>query len=190
MALSAPCKRTVLNRRNVVCEGFEREDGLLEIDAQLIDVRGSESTNPWRGALKPGEPLHNMSVRLVLSSDMVIREVEATTDSAPFPACRDVPPNLQQLVGLRIARGFKRAARARIGVPEGCTHLYALLDVIAATAMQTIAAAVRGDRSREVFAPVPGADPSRPPLIDSCRGYAADGPVVERLWPLHYRPRS
>jgi hypothetical protein len=190
VSLSEPSKRTFINRRNIVCEGYQRDDGLLEIDAQLLDVLGFESTNPWRGTVSPGQPIHRMLVRLAFSTDMVIREVEVTTTNAPFPACREVPPVFRRLVGLKISRGFSREARARVGGTEGCTHLLAILDVIAATAMQTLATSIRGEGKRNVFSPVPGADPSRPPLIDSCHGYAADGPVVETLWPLHYRPRS
>ena len=190
MPLSEPAKRTFLNRRTIVSEGYRREDGCLEIEAELVDVRGFESTNPWRGAVKPGDPVHQMSIRITLDAALVIREVEAATDNAPFAACREVPPNLQQLIGLQITRGFKRNARARIGGPLGCTHLFAALEVMAATAMQAAAVATRGDRGREFFSPVSGADPSRPGLIDSCKGYAADGPVVQRYWPIHFRTRG
>lgn len=190
MPLSKAEQRTFLNRRTIVSEGYQREDGCLQIEAELTDVRGSDSTNPWRGTVKSGEPLHRMSVRITVDRELVIRDIEAATDNAPFPACREVPPNLQRLIGLQITRGFKRSARARIGGPLGCTHLLAALEVIAATAMQTAAAAAPGDRSRGFFAPLSGADPSRPALIDSCKGYAADGPVVERYWPAHFRSRS
>jgi hypothetical protein len=190
VSLSEASKRTFINRRNVVCDGYQRDDGLLEIDAQLLDVRGFESINPWRGTVRPGDPIHRMLVRVTFDTDMVIRDVEVVTTNAPFPACQEVPPNFQRLVGLKITRGFVREARARIGGSQGCTHLLAMLDVIAATAMQTLATSVRGEERRNVFPPVPGADPSRPPLIDTCHGYASDGPVVEKLWPLHFRPRS
>jgi Protein of unknown function (DUF2889) len=190
MPLPKTGNRTFLNRRTIVSEGYQREDGRLEIEVELIDIRGSESTNPWRGTVHPGNPVHRMSIRVVVDSELVIQETEACTDEAPFPACREAPPNLQRLVGLRITRGFRRAARSRVGGPEGCTHLFAALEVMAATAMQTAAAALRGERGREFFSPVSGTDRSRPGLIDSCKGYAADGPVVQRYWPVHFRPRS
>jgi len=190
MPLSTAENRTFLNRRTIVSEGYQCDNGYLQVEAELIDTRGSESTNPWRGTVEPGDPVHRMSLRITLDPALIIRDIEASTDNAPFPACRDVAPNLKALIGLQITRGFKRNARARIGGPLGCTHLLAALEVIAATAMQTAAAAVGGDRSRKFFAPLSGTDPSRPPLIDSCKGYAADGPVVERYWPVHFRPRS
>lgn len=190
MPLSNTENRRFLNRRTIVSEGYQRDDGSLQVEAELIDTRGSESTNPWRGPVKPGEPVHRMSLRITVDSELVIREIEAATDSAPFPACREVAPNLQSLIGLQITRGFKRNARARIGGALGCTHLLAALEVVAATVMQTAAAAVGASRSRESFSPLSGTDPSRPGLIDSCKGYAADGPVVERYWPVHFRPRS
>jgi hypothetical protein len=189
MPLSKPENRTFLNRRTIVSEGYQREDGYLEVEAELTDVRGSDTTNPWRGTVSAGQPVHRMSVRMLVDRELVIRDIEAATDNAPFPACREVPPNLKSLIGLKITRGFKRSARARIGGPLGCTHLFAALEVIAATAMQSLAAAARGEQGRQVFSPLSGADPSRPALIDSCKGYAADGPVVERYWPAHFRPQ-
>lgn len=189
MPLPKPKARRPVNRRTIISEGYQREDGLLEIEAELVDVRDCASTNPWRGTVKAGDPVHCMFVRVAMDSDFVIREIGAAMDSAPFPACREAPLNLTALVGLQITRGFKRNARARIGGTLGCTHLLAALDVLAATAMQTAAAAAREQRKREFFAPLSGTDPSRPGLIDSCIGYAADGPVVQRYWPIHFRPR-
>lgn len=189
MSLSQSKERTLLNRRTIVSEGYQRKDGLLEVETELVDIRNAPSTNPWRGTVPAGDPVHRMSLRIAVDADFVIREIEAATDSAPFPACREVPPNLTVLIGLQITRGFKRNARARIGGVRGCTHLLAALEVLAATAMQTAAAAARGTQKRVLFSPLSGTDPSRPGLIDSCKGYAADGPVVARYWPVHFRPR-
>jgi hypothetical protein len=68
VSLSEASKRTFINRRNVVCDGYQRDDGLLEIDAQLLDVRGFESANPWRGTVRPGDPIHRMLVRVTFSA--------------------------------------------------------------------------------------------------------------------------
>jgi hypothetical protein len=190
MPLSDAKSRKFLNRRTITCEGYARDEGLLEIEGRLVDVRSAETTNLWRGTLKPGDALHDMSIRLTVDAELMISSVEVVTDSAPFPACRDVPPNLQQLVGLTIARGFKQVVRTRIPVTDGCTHLLALLDTIAATAVQTRASFARARHPTEQPVALSARNAARSELIDSCHGYAADGAVVEKLWPMHFRPRA
>ena len=64
MPLSDAKSRKFLNRRTITCEGYARDEGLLEIEGRLVDVRSAETTNLWRGTLKPGDALHDMSIRL------------------------------------------------------------------------------------------------------------------------------
>jgi hypothetical protein len=187
MPLSPPVAREPLPRRTITCEGFARADGLLEIEGHLVDQRSFEQRNEWR-TVKAGDPIHDMWMRLTFDENLVIRAVESTTDSAPYPSCTEVTPNFQRLVGLGITGGFKQEMRNRVGHTAGCTHIVVLLDVLAGVAVQTIAAsrfkAGSGD-ALEVFG---ARDRSKPPLIGSCHSYAADGPIVRRLWPEHYRP--
>ncbi|HEY2403159.1 MAG TPA: DUF2889 domain-containing protein [Steroidobacteraceae bacterium] len=196
MPLSPPAPRDFLTRRTITCDGYVREDGLLDIEGRLLDQRGYDMGNDWRGVVKAGEPAHEMWVRLTIDDGLIIRAVESVTDAAPFPTCREIAPNMQRLVGLKIAGGFKQEMRVRVGNTQGCTHVVALLEVIANVAIQAMAGKRREQDRESVLDIFNTRDASntgiasRPALIDSCHSYAADGPVVQRMWPMHYRPRK
>jgi hypothetical protein len=65
-----------------------------------------------------------------------------------------------------------------VGRTKGCTHITELLMPMATVAFQTMASWKAG----------PETDPAKKPhFIDGCKAWAADGPVVKRLFPLHYR---
>lgn len=190
MPLSPAAKREFATRRTLTCEGYIREDGLLDVEGRLLDVRGYDISRDWRDEVKAGEPIHDISVRLTIDDDLVIRSVEAVSDTTPFLSCRDANSNIQRLVGLTIGGGFKRAMQQAIGGVAGCTHVRTLLDNLAGVAIHTVASKHR-NASFAAFWSSWRKDPSKPPaLIDSCHSYAADSPNVERLMPMFYRPRA
>jgi hypothetical protein len=190
MPLSPASARTLLNRRTVVCEGHDREDGLLEVEGRLTDVKGYVHGYGWRDPVPAGEPIHEMWVRIRFDTQLLIHAIESSTDSAPYPTCREIAPNLQRLVGLRIAGGFKDEMRKRVGHTEGCTHVVTLIEALANAAIQALASKLRDQGQESVLNAFGARDPSRPPLIDTCHTYAADSPVVAKLWPQFHRPRG
>ena len=186
MPLSTPEGRTLLTTRVIECAGYECADGLLDIEGRLQDVNNHPVENPWR-ALPAGQPVHVMQVRLRVDDTLTIHAVEVSMDSAPYPFCQGAKPNVQRLVGLKITGGFKQQVRKLIGHTEGCTHVLTLIDVLSAVAVRSLAGKGRrrGSTSLEVFG---ARDPGRTPLLDTCYSYAATSPVVEKLYPEHYRP--
>ena len=78
MPLSPPVRRQHLHTRRVTCQGFFREDGLWDIEGRITDTKSYEHANEWRGALKPGELVHDMSIRLTLDHKFTI--VDEVTD--------------------------------------------------------------------------------------------------------------
>ncbi|WP_445681023.1 DUF2889 domain-containing protein [Radicibacter daui] len=191
MPLSAPVERDPVHVREITCRGFRRRDGLWDIEAHLTDVKSYSFTNDDRGTIAAGEPLHEMWMRLTIDSDYLIHGVEAATDHSPFHICPAVVPHFQRLVGLSIARGFKRAVRERLGGVEGCTHLVELLGPLATTAFQTLAPMLARERSKssgQKGGPPGSGDTGRPPLLGTCHAFAASSPVVERYWPAYYEP--
>src|SRR5260370_10187867 len=161
MPLPPSVPREFLTRRTVTCEGYLRADGLMDIEGHLVDVRGYDTNNEWRGRLKAGEPAHDMWVRLTIDEELTIVEAVSCTDGAPYPSCRDVTPHTQRLVGLKIAGGFKREMRARIGHTECCTHIVALMEEMAGVAIQTLAGRRRGPGPREQLSTCTARDPGR-----------------------------
>lgn len=182
--------RRFLNRRTITCEGYVREDGLLDIEGCLIDVRGKDSTNPWRGTVPAGGPVHQMRVCLTVDESLTIRALEEATEAAPYPPCRNAAAAMQRLVGLRIVRGFRQEVRRRVGGPDSCTHVLSLLDSMASAAVQTLGSLRLGIEPGSALAAIATRDPARPTLIDSCVSYAATSPIVAVLWPAEHRRKT
>jgi hypothetical protein len=191
MPLPPPTDRELLTRRTITCEGHRRADGLFDVEGHLVDTRGYVHEYGSRPPIPPGGPIHEMRVRMTVDSGGRIVAILAATDSAPYLAiCREVVPNLERLVGLKIAGGFKQAMRERVGSTDGCTHIVTLLEAMANNAVQTLAASVREQGSGAVYARFGLRDQTRHPLLDTCHTYAASSPVVASLWPEHHRPAA
>ena len=60
MPLSKPALRKHLHNRNIECKGYEREDGLWDIEAHLVDTKTYSFENHDRGTVASGKPVHDM----------------------------------------------------------------------------------------------------------------------------------
>lgn len=176
-----PVERTSSHTRRIVCEGFERADGLYDVDGWLTDVKGYTFVTPIRGELPAGEFQHGLGMRVTIDSDFMIKNVIAVMDATPSNHCLGAAPNFAKLVGLKLVPGFNRTARTVLDGTLGCTHLIDLLGPMATTAHQTIWA--------KKFRPAAGAsgdEKSPPPIVNSCRGWAEDGVLVAAAFPQFY----
>lgn len=178
MPLSAPAPRQRAHTRTIHCEGFQREDGLFDIEGRLSDAKDYAFENRYRGAIPPGGFLHDMRLRLTVDRDFVIVAVEAASTATPFAGCLDAPALYQALVGESLTAGFTKRSTAKIGGVAGCTHITELLGRLATVAHQTIHPLLRKEPRQ--------AGRGRPGLIDSCIAFRADGDVVRAEWPMHY----
>ena len=188
MPLSAPAPREPLHRRVIDMVGYRRADGLYDIEAHLVDTKTYAFANQDRGTIEPGTPLHGMLARMTVDEDMLIVAFEADTEYAPYSVCPAAAPNFAGLAGLRVGRGFIKAANERIGGVHGCTHLRELLGQMGTVAFQTLYA-VRVKRNEAPNAESTGetaAPGRRPAMLGTCLAYAPDGPVVKRSWPAYY----
>jgi hypothetical protein len=179
MSLSPPVPRDPIHARWIDCRGYRRSDGVWDIEAHLTDTKSYGFANSSRGEIAPGEPIHDMWLRLTLDRELTVIRAEAVTAAGPFAICPAITPAFSKLEGLRIAPGWRRAVQARLGGVQGCTHLVELLGPLATTAYQTIHAwrarhepQVAGDRA--------------PSLLDSCHALARDSEVVRTHFPRWY----
>lgn len=178
MPLSPASPRQMLHLRDVQLRGYVREDGQIEIEARMTDIKTYSSANIDR-QITSGEPLHDMWIRMTLTPDeLEITGCEASMDATPYAICPQTAPNMARLVGLKIGKGFLRAASMRVGGIEGCTHLRELLQPVATTAYQTRYSLLHGGKN----APEPEvAGGVAPELLNTCHSYNEAGPVVKRL---------
>jgi len=174
-------RRRLMHRRSVECTGYLRNDGLWEVEARLVDTKPFAQRDPFRGELQPGDPVHDIGVRLAVDESLTIREAETAMRATPFPTCLDVEPILQRLVGERIGPGWRDLVRRKIGRLETCTHLSELLGPAVTTLYQTMAYGRTPD-GRSSLEDQRGAR-ERPYFLDGCHSWRTDGPIVAELFP-------
>ncbi len=181
MPLSKPERRKHAHRRHISCDGFERADGLWDIEARMTDIKSEPVDNPERGGyVSAGEAFHDISLRVTLDKQLLIHKVEAAIDASPFTMCPAIVGAFKQLEGTRIGSGWLQEAKARVGGAKGCTHLHELLPVIATTGIQAIWPSLREDVMQA------GAKM----MLNSCHTWAEDSQVIQRYLPQHYKNKT
>lgn len=179
MSLPEPeTEREAIHTRAITLRGYRRVDGLFDIEGHLRDTRHQEVELP-RGRLAPGEPVHDMWLRLTVDAGATIVAVKASTDAAPFGrGCAAITPAYENLVGVRIGPGFRSKVRGLLGGLNGCTHLTELLLAMGTGAIQSL------------VGHVPQPEDVKPFSLDGCHALDTSGPIVAQYHPRWYRPKN
>lgn len=179
---STAARRSLKHTRRIICEGYEREDGLWDIEAHMIDTKTFPlelRDNPPR-TLDPGAPLHGLSVRITVDMELNILDAVASMDYTPFGGCKSIADAYKQLIGLQIKPGFTSKTKELFAGRNGCTHLLELLGPLATAAFQST------HQEREKRENFWQDGDKRPPMLDTCHTLAANGPLVKEFWPHFY----
>jgi len=171
-----------MHKRSIECNGYLRDDGLWEVEARLIDTKPFiQASHRYRDELRPGDPVHDIGLRLAIDDGMTIREAEATMRATPYPTCIEVQPILQRLVGERIGKGWSELVRRKIGRLESCTHLSELLGPAVTTLFQTMS---HGKDPEGQGSLADRRDTTeRPFFVGGCHSWRTDGPIVADMFP-------
>lgn len=182
MPLSAPAPRRFLHTRAVIFQGFDREDGLWDIEAHLTDTKTYDQELYTRGRLEPGEPVHDLWIRLTVDDQFVVRGVETAMDATPLNECQSAIPPMDGLIGVSLGPGLRKAVDGVLGNTRGCTHLREMVVNMATVAYQVIP---HGKRRREGFNSFPTGDETKQPLhhLGRCITWDVDGAAVSRYYP-------
>ncbi|MCL1620587.1 DUF2889 domain-containing protein [Ralstonia pseudosolanacearum] len=193
MPLSNPVPRVARHRRAITVEAYLREDGLWDIEARLMDTKPHDIPLV-SGRVRPqGQPLHDLWLRVTIDIHMNVVDAEACSDWVPYPThCDTIGPAYRNLVGLNLMKGFRKAARERLGGVAGCTHLTELCAVLPTAAIQAFpedALPVR-DHSNDHRSSKPGETP--PYQLHGCHALHFEGEVVRKHYPrwFAYQPAS
>jgi hypothetical protein len=176
--------RKHLHRRAVQMDGYLRDDGLWDLEAELKDTRSYPSEGYERGELAPGDPVHHICVRLTVDHDLLVKNAAFEMKSIPFGHCQGAAANPQALVGMTLGRGWRRTVDERMKGVQGCSHLRELLYTLPTLAMQTLTP-YREAHMPELGAPR-GAD-GAPFYLNQCRSWSFESPVVAKLYPQFAR---
>ena len=184
MPLNIPVARKLAHTRVVTCHGYRRDDDLLDIEGRIVDTKPYRFKNRDRGGwIEADEALHDISIRLTVTLELEVMDVDAVIDASPYNYCKSAMEMARNLIGLRIAPGWSEKSKRAMGASRGCTHLTELLGPVATTAIQTIAS--------EWIRRSEGSVDKRPPaFLNSCHSYADTSPVVKLQWPEFYRGDS
>lgn len=186
-SLSPPTLRRLLHERRVVTRGYLRDDGLWDIEGELVDEKTYTYADRDRGPLPSGAPMHHMRARLTVDRDLKVLAAEGAMPARPFHTCTIGISPVQALVGASLAKGFRRTIDEAMGGTRGCTHLRDLVLAVATTAYQTISS------WREQFMPELGAPKAKdgisPFFLNQCVSWSEQSPVVAVHFPeLHRGP--
>ena len=179
MPLSTPAPRAPIHQRVICCQGFRREDGLWDIEARLTDTKYYTFSNVWRSRIEPGEPLHEMVMRLTLDAAYTVVAIEAATDASPHATCGAILPNFQRIVGQKVGPGWSKRVKALVGGAEGCAHHVEMLGLMATVAFQTMGPLLARERALAPDRSLP-ADAGKF-LIDTCHIWRADGKLARQF---------
>lgn len=135
--LSPPVSREEVHNRRVTCNGFVREDGLFDIEAELTDNKTYAFPTEFRGEITPDDFVHHMKVRVTITRDLEVVAAEAVTIAGPYAICPTANDVFESLVGLTIGPGWRRRVTEAIGGRHGCTHVTEMMGIVGTIAFQT-----------------------------------------------------
>lgn len=173
-AMADALERPHAHRRLIDCHGWQRDDGLWQIEVSLRDTKGAALRSAAGREVAAGEAIHHMVITLVVNGALKIQSATAQSLAAPAGSCREVEASYAALAGLTIGPGLNHAVRERFGGVKGCTHLTEMLPIAATVAIQTILGARLtdgGDVASDLA--------SR--LVDECHTWRRDGPLSRSL---------
>ena len=191
-SLRDPAARRHAHKRTITLDGYAREDGHYDIDAELIETKSHSFPSRAHGEIKKGTPLHHMKVRVTVSEEMEIMAAEAVTLHGPYHECPHGALAIGNLVGETIQPGWKKIVATAIGGKQGCTHITELMGPVATIAFQTIygerarrarlaqgqkqlSQAVSGDEGPNEMPQVAG-------MLNSCHALAEGNQAANWLW--------
>ncbi|MGB0127306.1 MAG: DUF2889 domain-containing protein [Rhodocyclaceae bacterium] len=178
MPLASPTPaRKRMHLRTIALEGWKREDGLWDVEARLVDAKDHDY--PLATGLRPkGAAVHDLWVRVTIDREMTIVDAEAVSDAVPYPGgCEPITPAYRQIIGLNLARGFRRTVGEMFGGVRGCSHLTELLLSLPTAAIQTFASEVHETDDRR----------GKPFQLDRCHALETNTETVRRYYPRWFR---
>jgi len=181
MALPSAAPREPSHRRIVDYESYRRADGLWDIEGTVRDTKAYAYYDLERGALSPGEFVHDISVRVTIDSDMTVVDIVSSMDAIPFTYCRGSGARLPVLVGANLGRGWRKRLEQSLSRALGCTHMREMLLGVATVAFQTLSA----ERERRVgeVDPDPRKLVERPFYIGGCHSLTERSEIVREFYP-------
>ena len=176
--------REHIHTRTITMKAFRRDDGLLDVEGHLTDVKpfAHQMMDSVRAA---GEPVHDLSLRISLDDSFAVVEVEACMDQGAHDLCPGAEPNFERLLGLQVGPGWNKKVKAAMSPGRGCTHIIEMLAQMATVAMQASWSLKVGE---PLEIPPPEERTMQSSMLNACYPYHESSPWVKQHFPNAYVP--
>lgn len=135
MPLPVAEDREHIHTRTIAITAYRRKDGLMDVDGRITDVKPFEH-QMMDGRREPGEPVHDLSIRITLDDEFNVTDAIASMDQGAHDLCPRAAPNFANIIGLQIGPGWNKKVKAAMSPGLGCTHIIEMLAQMASGAMQ------------------------------------------------------
>lgn len=183
MPLPVSEDREHIHTRTIAINAYTRKDGLMDVEGRITDVK------PFRhqmmdGMREPGEPVHDLSIRITLDENLKVTDAVASMDQGAHELCPRAQPNFVNIIGLQIGPGWNKKVKAAMSPGLGCTHIIEMLAQMASGAMQARWSRKEGTNFEM---PEPGEREMQPGMLNSCYPYRETSPWIRDNFPKSYR---
>lgn len=183
MTLPPLAERRLAHNRTTTFRGYERADGLWDIEAEMCDSKPEAFELSAQRTLAPGQAIHRMLIRVTVDAQLVVRDIVTSMASYPHAACVDADQHMRRIIGSTMGKGWRKSIDQHLGGIQGCTHMRELLYNMATAAFQTLAPTTLA--SYRAATPDPNRPP--PPHLGGCMTWDFNGPTVQQLYPVYFR---
>ncbi len=167
--------REKIHQREINISTFKTDDKEIIVEGSLLDNR-LVATYHLSGVDRPPDTVHHLIIRILVDKKLVIRQVETEMPRTPHVECPETIDSLQDLVGMKISRGFTMKIKNMFGKGRGCSHLSELIISMAPAAIQGYWTAISGDPISEDLKYT-----MKLLLTDTCWVWRRDGPAINQL---------
>jgi hypothetical protein len=169
---------TPIHKRRIEIRTYPLEDENLLAEGWLEDERFVQGYR-WDGQPRAAGAVHRMCIRILVGGrPLSILDAEAEMLDVPHDLCPTTLDSAKRIIGLPIASGYSESVHRRIGGVQGCTHLTHLITTMGPAVLHGYW--TQRSRKRRPFprslAELPGAGA----IINSCRLWREDGPLVQK----------
>jgi hypothetical protein len=166
--MSEPREPKAMHHRTVDHRTWLHEDGALELESRIVDTKAYDTRVGFDRALPAGEPVHDMTIRILLEPDWRIRDIRLQMAHIPFDICNEVIRRFESLRGESMGKGWNALLSERFSGVGGCRHLIDLLRGMATVAFQSMPSKGWTEEALAF-------------LSDSCHAFRQGGAVMVRL---------
>jgi hypothetical protein len=75
LPLPPPAPRAPQHTRTTVFRGYRRDDGLWDIEGELLDTKSVPFEIPGDGVWQPGEAIHGLKIRVTIDPAFTVRDI-------------------------------------------------------------------------------------------------------------------